>query len=370
MNDERLGLPSCSSLSRLEKCPYSLTYDKQPERKTTSPLAEKGTRIHAFLSGEPILLNEEEFGIANSCKLITDRVIEAWAGDEGTQELLKEERVFYEKDGKKLFSGKPDLVIAKRDQNMKGHLLVIDYKTGPTEYETASQNLQLRGLSVAIRQFIKREFDEEIEDISCVIIQPLVTWSPVVVTYTKEHLDLAEEEIVGICTAPMQGPVPNRYCQYCGGFVTCPACLNATKALTIIRPDVFQMVVQKSPSERRKMYNTACLAIKTATAIIEACKEVLSHDGIIPGLKLKEGRNMRTISTEGVKFAASKVMPQDSIMKASKVSVNELYNEFYALKNKIEPITHKQCRELFENIFGDYITIKKSKPIISVESND
>lgn len=81
MKDERLGLPSCSSLARLQKCPHSLRYDREEEKKVVTEIAEKGTRIHAYLAGEPILLNKQELDLANSCQVVAQRVIEEWAAE-------------------------------------------------------------------------------------------------------------------------------------------------------------------------------------------------------------------------------------------------------------------------------------------------
>ena len=370
MTDDRLGLPSCSSLARLEKCPYSLVYDREKQETYTSDLAQKGTRIHAYLEGAPIVLSEGEREIAESCKIVAKNVIDEWAQGEGTQELIKEERVFYEKDGKKLFSGKPDLAIAKRDEKLNGHVLILDYKTGPTEYEEASVNLQLRGLAVATRNYIKREFDEDIETISCAIIQPLVTWRPQVVTYSKEYLDIAEGEIVGICTAPREEPRPNRYCHFCNGFVVCKGCQEATQQIAITRKNVFDLVVNKTPKERRELYNTACLAMKTADAIIRACREAMENGAHIPGLQLKEGKKVRSMSIDGVNLIASRILPKSALDRCMNVKVTQLYNEFYKMKNMTGRVNHKECKEMFENLFDDYITVKQCDNTIQVKSNE
>jgi hypothetical protein len=370
MKDERLGLPSCSSLARLQKCPHSLRYDREEEKKVVTEIAEKGTRIHAYLAGEPILLNKQELDLANSCQVVAQRVIEEWAGEEGTQELLKEERVFYESAGKKIYSGKPDLAIAKRDEELKGHILILDYKTGPNEYETANQNLQLRGLAVAIRDFIRREYDEDVETISCAVIQPLVTWEPSIITYSRAHLDQAEEEIVSICTAKDQGPVANRYCNFCQGFVVCDACQKATGEISIMRQNVYDLVKSKDPRQRRELYNTACLAIKTASSIIKACKEMLQSGEEIPGLALKDGKTMRQISPSVAKMIASRFMPEATIDNCIKISVTKLYEEFYRMKNMTAKVSHKECKEIFNNIFGPYITTTKQDQTINIVSNE
>lgn len=367
MNDDRLGLPSCSSLARLKKCPYSVRYDTEQEQQVDSPMAKRGTRIHAFLSGEPIPLNKEEAGIAKSCQIVARRVIDEWANGEGIQELLNEERVFYEDHGEKIFSGKPDLVVAKRDSALKGHLLILDYKTGPIESDGASTNYQLRGLAVAIRNFIKREFEEDVETISCAIIQPLVTWEPVVVTYNHDHLEKAEKEILSILPKDEDiEPIPNEYCQYCNGFVTCPACIEKTGEIAILRPNVHDMILQSTPQKRRELYNTATLAMKTAQAIMTACKEVLQQGEPIYGLTLKDGKRYRKMSIESLRLIGSNILPSSSIDKCCSVSVSSLYEEFYKMKNMYERTTHSQCKEMFDNIFGDYIDETISAPVIHV----
>jgi hypothetical protein len=69
--DERLGLPSASSWRRYELCAGSWQLEGEARRlnqlaRETSPEAQRGTRIHAYLAGVPdedgnqIKLNEDE----------------------------------------------------------------------------------------------------------------------------------------------------------------------------------------------------------------------------------------------------------------------------------------------------------------------
>src|ERR1700756_1899019 len=56
--DERLGLPSASSWRRYELCAGSFQLEQEAKRlgqaaHETSPQAERGTLIHAYLAGEP-----------------------------------------------------------------------------------------------------------------------------------------------------------------------------------------------------------------------------------------------------------------------------------------------------------------------------
>lgn len=334
-----------------------------------SSLAQKGTRIHALLAGAPIVLNNEETRLAQSCRNIENKVVEEWAGDCEARGLIKEERVFYKKDGKNVFSGKPDVVYAKLDKSEKAHLLILDYKTGPVEADNASINMQLRGLAVAIKNFIQREYEEEIESISCAIIQPLVTWSPTVVTYSKEHIILAEEEILAICNkanADLQ-PSPNVYCQYCNGFVTCDACLRKLQEVAILRENVHEMLLQKTPAERRDLYENAVLATKVASAIMSGCKELLSRDIPIMGLALKEGRKRRTMTMEAFNFLASSILPRASMDRCCTVSVNSFYEEFYKMKNLYEKVPHKQCKDMFNSMFGEYIEETTTAPTIEIK---
>lgn len=96
MNDdlERRNQPSASSFGRYEKCPGSFGIEQEARKLNqlahiSSKDSDRGTRIHAWLAGEPAELNEEELMCAQGLK---DRAAEQVArifGDQTYTELVE-----------------------------------------------------------------------------------------------------------------------------------------------------------------------------------------------------------------------------------------------------------------------------------------
>lgn len=91
---ERQGQPSASSFGRYEQCPGSFGLEQEARRlnqlaHVSSKDSDRGTRIHAWLAGEPAELNEEELVCAQGLK---DRAAEQVARifqDESYTELVE-----------------------------------------------------------------------------------------------------------------------------------------------------------------------------------------------------------------------------------------------------------------------------------------
>lgn len=361
-NTERQGLPSCSSLARLACCPCSLKYDVE-DNGSTSEMAEKGNRIHQYLAYQNIHLNEEETKLMIACKRIATEVASIWAGDDKFQEVTKEERCFFLKDGELIFSGKPDLVFGKH--NEEGfHLLIIDYKTGPIEQESTQTNHQLRGLALCCKQHIERNYhDCHIKSVSCAIVQPLVTSYPVIVRYSEEDIKEAEQEVVEICrrTKENSEPIANAHCQYCKGFSRCKAPINAMQTIAVPSTKFSSSLIQMNPSERSKLFFTAKLAQKVAKEIEDSCFELLKNGEEIDGLALKEGNTVRTFKKEGI-ARCQQVIPQEDFIDAIAISVAKLEDAFHKHQNIVNgKQTRKISNEQFNKIFGDFIEERKQK---------
>lgn len=359
---ERQGLPSCSSLARLALCPHSLRYDVEGV-ETTSEMAERGNRIHQYLAYQNILLTEEETKLMLACKRIVTEVSSIWAGEDKFEELMKEERCFFFDGDNALFSGKPDLVFGKH--NEEGfHLLIIDYKTGPIEQESTQTNHQIRGLALCCKQHIERNYhDCHIKSVSCAIVQPLVTSYPVIVRYSEEDIKEAEQEVVEICrrTKENSEPIANAHCQYCKGFSRCKAPINAMQTIAVPSTKFSSSLIQMNPSERSKLFFTAKLAQKVAKEIEDSCFELLKNGEEIDGLGLKEGNTVRSFKNEGLS-RVQQVIPLGDMMEAVSVSVSKLEDAFHKHQNIVNgKQTRKISNEQFNKIFGDFIEERKQK---------
>ncbi len=359
---ERQGLPSCSSLARLALCPHSLRYDVEGV-ETTSEMAERGNRIHQYLAYQNILLTEEETKLMLACKRIVTEVASIWAGEDKFEELMKEERCFFFEGDNALFSGKPDLVLGKSDEE-GFHLLIIDYKTGPLEPESTQINHQLRGLALCCKQHIERNYQDcKIKSVSCAIVQPLVTSYPVIVRYSEEDIKEAEQEVVEICRRTKEGsePIANAHCQYCKGFSHCKAPINAIQTIAVPSTKFSSSLIQMNPSERSKLYFTAKLAQKVAKEIEDSCFELLKNGEEIDGLALKDGNTVRAFKKEGI-ARCQQVIPQEDFIDAITISVSKLEDAFHKHQNIVNgKQSRKISNEQFNKIFGDFIEERKQK---------
>ena len=86
--DERQGQPSASSFARYQLCPGSFGLEQEARRlnqlaHVSSKDSDRGTKIHAWLAGEDVELNEEELVTAQSLKDRAQEQIHRIFGDNG-----------------------------------------------------------------------------------------------------------------------------------------------------------------------------------------------------------------------------------------------------------------------------------------------
>lgn len=92
--DERQGQPSASSFARYEACPGSFALEQEARRLNQlahqgGKDADRGTRIHAWLAGEPIELNDEERTTAENLKARADEQVRRIFEDQPFHELME-----------------------------------------------------------------------------------------------------------------------------------------------------------------------------------------------------------------------------------------------------------------------------------------
>lgn len=373
MENERNNLPSCSAFGRLAQCPYSFRYESIPEQ--TSAEAERGNRIHAWLKDGKTFLNKEEKSLAISCYMIEKEVVKRWKGetpDEQYGVLFREERCWYMKENKPIFSGQPDVVYGLTDQEGKQHLLILDYKTGAGEVASAEVNLQLRGLAVCVTDYVTQKFAVDISTVSVAIIQPLVTGDPLLITYNKEDLEAAEKESVELADGCFETcePLAGSHCQYCKGKPQCQAISSvlakvASTSLSSFTTDLST----KTPQERATLYRTACLAEKVAKEIKQAVTNILQAGEEVEGFGLKDGKRMRKFTdSDAILSRASQFMTQEKISKCVSVSVSQLQEQFHIHQNVMNgKQSKKTSNEQFDTIFGDLITETTTSPSVSAK---
>ena len=118
---ERGGLPSASGLARVAACPGSFKMEaKSGVVDTSSPAAERGTRIHAMMEGLEVELSPEERLVAKEMMDYDSVLLDC-------NDLIREVRMWYEwTDGERMFSGKIDVGGIDR---ATGNTVLVNYKT-------------------------------------------------------------------------------------------------------------------------------------------------------------------------------------------------------------------------------------------------
>jgi PD-(D/E)XK nuclease superfamily len=142
--DERLGRPSASSWRRYELCAGSWQLETEARQlgqaaHETSPAAQRGSLIHAYLAGvvdedgTEIKLDESERQTADFLQERATEQVKRIFGDEPTLELA-EKRLWLTVGGRKAASGRFDRVIYTPTV-----ALVQDFKTGWSEPDPPSK---------------------------------------------------------------------------------------------------------------------------------------------------------------------------------------------------------------------------------------
>jgi hypothetical protein len=96
--DERQGQPSASSFARYQLCPGSFGLEQEARRLNQlahmeSKDSDRGTRIHAWLAGEPAELTPEELTVAQGLKDRANEQIRR-VFQEAPYNELKEKRIW------------------------------------------------------------------------------------------------------------------------------------------------------------------------------------------------------------------------------------------------------------------------------------
>jgi hypothetical protein len=147
IQDEREDLLSASGFDRVhgpEGCPASFMLEKHIADSGDRTAANRGTRIHSALEGTIPMAN-----LAHSDRICAERIafeegrlVEELGFEGATQ--IKEQRFWVtDKNKKKLFSGKPDVIHVLSDR-----ALCLNYKTGFYLPTPIQQNKQMKAEAI------------------------------------------------------------------------------------------------------------------------------------------------------------------------------------------------------------------------------
>jgi len=312
-----------SSLARVEECPASY-WLSQGQPSTSSPDADRGTRIHAALAaGSPDGLAPDEEALYEACDdLLTER-----AGAALPDTSLIEESMELRGDGW-IVLGHPDLV------GIDGAVaVVVDYKTGNTPVAHAANNLQLLAYALMVAQRFRNVADFRLE-----LIQPMAPGQGSSATFSREDLTAAYYRIDQIVRAVMQArggrdPQPGNCCQYCPAAPTCPAIHRELAAMDRAEIDA-KTWSGLSREERLASYDMACRLVKVCEQVRTLCRLDLEADpdAYHGELALAPGRTIPAITDPAGLF---------EFLEGEGVERAEMLQAVKVAKTKLEPAAKK-----------------------------
>lgn len=330
MNDERRGLPSCSSLERYALCPGSWRAEQGCPR-VMSEDADSGTRVHAYLAGRTdIQLTEDEMVCADACRRLASDLI---ANTFGTtvQPAVYEQRLWlHDHSLERVLSGMIDVLVI---ENNRG--LVIDYKTGRTEVTEAVGNYQLRGYAVLAQDY------HGLDEVTVAIIQPWVSPQVSVCRYTSDDLRAAREELFIILNAinasDAQRIPGEKQCRYCVARSRCPEAIQYACQLPDVRDPIG---LAELPADVLSQVLDRCsLAENIIDAVRDEARKRLVAGFELSGWQLKPGLDRETITNLGTvfeRFAALGVTQQEFVAACglSKKAAKQLLKDSTGKKGK------------------------------------
>lgn len=297
MSDERHGLPSASSAHRYALCPGSFLLEqwgKEPD--TTGADAAAGNRIHGFLAGETVTLDETEQHVADFCRVQEIELVKAVFPFQDRLQIMREKRLWeYDADFNKSWSGKPDVVYHDGER-----ALIIDYKTGRGEVQHATGNVQLRALAV-----LAYMTSGPYQEVTVAIIHPLAG-DPTTCTYNALDLVRALSEMTTLMEdirKPGQPRNPSAdACKWCRAKSVCPeAQAEVSKLPALVPRDGLEIVM--TPEQIAVFLEKVPLAEAVIESVKGKARRMIDAGQKIPGWKLKPGAIRESITNPELAFA-------------------------------------------------------------------
>lgn len=218
-NDNRGDAPSASAIQRRGHCPSSHNFEAN-FKDTSSGIAREGEFMHdVVMDFKPL----EEASPSQQADILRAKKQRQEIIDETIRivgERRREERIFYRKDKRLLFSGRYDELLISVSGEQSCPCLLIDYKFGYKDVPPAKGNLQLRALATLVY------WQYGYRDIYCAIISPRCG-EPTVVRYEESELEVSLGVMEDICIRSMDTLDLNKlatgdWCDYCKARHICP----------------------------------------------------------------------------------------------------------------------------------------------------
>lgn len=274
-DEESLFLPSASSIERLSLCPGSHAISLQAPH-TETEYSISGTRIHDLLSrngvNPPDDFTDEEFETYNAATVYAAKFAEEF--NFNPSDFISEQRLFlFDDKGNPIASAKFDRMYVDLPR-----IALIEWKSGRSEVEAPSSNLQLRTQMVIAAKHMGATHGIG------KIIAPWQKSTPPV-QYGPEDLKHAEAEIQGIVHDAME-PDAKRFagpeqCKFCRAKSICQEAhayaVTLPKSMTVgtetgtVKPKQAAALMQSVPLK------DMVSVWKKSTSIVNILKAVDAH---------------------------------------------------------------------------------------------
>lgn len=293
-----------------------------------------------------------------------------------------EERVNYSHIAPSGF-GTADMLIIGKDENGKGLLHVVDFKTGKGVFVDADHNSQM--MLYALGGLAAYGFIYEIETVRMSIVQPRLDN---ISTFECSRQELEEwgESIKPIAKLAYEGKGeqnPGDWCRFCRAKPVCKAC--ADEALALCREDFLDLDAGAFDETTEESDMTAPYEADTQTAVfkqpglipiselagilptlnrisswIEAVfafvsSEAINHGVPIPGYKVVEGRSKRI-------FTDTKAVVDTAVQNG----YTDLYKQSLITLTEFEKMMGKKK---FNELLGEYVAKPPGKLALVPDSD-
>ena len=338
---------SGSGFAGYAACPGKFQLELTCPPDAGNAYTEMGNRIHLYLSGEQIVLPDEEQAIADKC-LEQYKEIVAAVGLAQPVTTSVEKRLWY---GSK-WSGAIDRIDFSEDGRTA---LIVDWKTGRNPVGQASGNLQARSYAVLVAKNCP-----SITKIYVAIIQPMA--APYSITeYDEEALRNADDElamIVARAEAPNAPRVPSPdACKYCRAKSICPEAQGEVKQLVAVASTPIPVLTNDQISD---FLEKAVVVESFIDALKAEGKKRLQEGHDIAGWKLMPGRTNRSIEDPYEAFEKLGLDP-DKFLSACKVSIPSIEKVFASTRQ----LKAKEAKDEVESILGNCIQTKTSESVMT-----
>lgn len=292
-----------------------------------------------------------------------------------------EERVNYSHIAPSGF-GTADMLIIGKDENGKGLLHVVDFKTGKGVFVDANHNSQM--MLYALGGLAAYGFIYEIEIVRMSIVQPRLD-NISTFECTRQELEEWGESIKPIAKLAYEGKgkqKPGDWCRFCRAKPVCKAC--ADEALALCREDFLDLdteafdTVEESDMTAPYKADTQTAVFKQPGLIplselaeilptlnrisswIEAVfafvsSEAINHGVLIPGYKVVEGRSKRV-------FTDTKAVVDTAVQNG----YTDLYKQSFITLTEFEKMMGKKR---FNELLGKFVAKPPGKLALVPDSD-